>query len=444
MPRVADALGGRPNAGRELAERARHACLGGQRFDPGLAAELARRAGDEASDATDYGAAAEHYRHAITALDLLPDVDEGRRLEVLIRLGGALVLAGDADGRTTLEAAAQTARRCGDPVALAQAVCAMVRIPGGGTSTPRPDPVFRALAEVALDTLPPTEAAWHVRVRAVLGIQLLLSDAPERGDAMVREAVAAARRLGDPVALGRALLSFRFCGGPLQLEERMACGVELAELGDRIGSEVFSYVGRQQLCWCYRESGDREQTARWDAAAAERMRVPDMEQLSQPPTDAILDGDLHRAEELTDVFHQSWEATGLARVYAGPLHFVIEDLRGHMSDPVELERELAVGGGMEEVLRALLARSWARTGRLAKARELLVRARRQASRPGTRGGAAQRPRAAGPRWRCSLATRPARPTCVPCWSRSPAGSSTSGQRCRTDRSQPGAAAAGDR
>jgi hypothetical protein len=311
---VADALGGRPNAGRELAERARHACLAGQRFDPGLAAELARRAGDEASDATDHGAAAEHYRHAITALDLVPDVDEGRRLEVLIRLGGALILSGDSDGRTILEMAAQTARRRGDPVALAEAVCAMVLVPGGSTTNVKPDPVFRTLAELALDTLPPTEVAWRIRVQAALGMQLVLTDSPARGDAMVRDAVAAARRLGDPVALGRALLSFRFCGGPTQLEERMACGVELAELGDRIGSELFSYVGRQQLCWCYQELGDREQTARWFAAAAARMRVPDIEQLSQPPTEAILDGDLQLAEKLTDALHESWEIDGRGKV----------------------------------------------------------------------------------------------------------------------------------
>ena len=56
---------------RDLAERARHACLAGQRFDPVEAADLARRAGDAAADATDYGEAAAHYRRALGALDLV-------------------------------------------------------------------------------------------------------------------------------------------------------------------------------------------------------------------------------------------------------------------------------------------------------------------------------------------------------------------------------------
>ena len=69
---VAHALGRRSTGDRDLAERARHACLAGQRFDPAEAADLARRAGDVASEATDYSEAAEHYRRALGALDLAP------------------------------------------------------------------------------------------------------------------------------------------------------------------------------------------------------------------------------------------------------------------------------------------------------------------------------------------------------------------------------------
>ena len=180
-----------------------------------------------------------------------------------------------------LEAAARAAHQRGDPISLARAICSMAPLPGASTTTGLPDRAFRSLAEAALDTLPPSEGAWRTRVLALLGSQLAATDDPERGNEMVCEAVHAARRLDDPVAIGRALLSYRFRGGPLELAERMTCGYELVELGDRIGVEVFSYVGRQQLWWCYRELGDREQMDRWYAEAADRMRLPDVEQLSR-------------------------------------------------------------------------------------------------------------------------------------------------------------------
>ena len=136
---------------------------------------------------------------------------------------------------------------------------------------------------------------------ALLGSHLADTDDPEQGAAMVREAVAAARQLDDATTVGRALLSQRFRGGPLELDERLECGSELVELGDRLNVEVFSSVGRQQLWWCYRELGEREQADRWYAEAAERMPLPDLEQLSYPPSVALLDGDLRRADHLTNV-----------------------------------------------------------------------------------------------------------------------------------------------
>ncbi len=177
---------------------------------------------------------------------------------------------------------------------------------------------------------------------------------------MVREAVHAARRLDDPVTIGRVLLSYRFRGGPLELDERLACGNELVELGDRLGVEVFSYVGCQQLWWCYRELGDREQMDRWYAEAASRMRLPDLEQHSYPPSVALLDGDLTRAEHTTKLLSDAWGETRLGHLYAAGLRMAIEDNRGRLPDPGELERALASGTVYPEVLQAQLARSWAR------------------------------------------------------------------------------------
>ncbi len=219
------------------ADLARHACLAGPRFDPRIAADLARRAGDATAYASDYGEAAAHYRRAVEALDLVPGADDRERLDLTTRLGASLVQIGDADGETILRAAAQTALRRADPVALARAVGAMVWSPSGSASPGPADQSVRSLAEAALAALPASDQARRVRIQALLGLQLLLTDAPDRGTALIDAAVDAARRLGDPLKLGSVLAFARFCGGPMEMDQRLACGQELLELGKRTGRE---------------------------------------------------------------------------------------------------------------------------------------------------------------------------------------------------------------
>ena len=238
---LAEALRIRTADGQVSADLARHACLAGPRFDPTTATDLARQAGDAAAEATDHGEAVAHYRRALEALDLVPASDENVRLDLSIRLGASLCQLGDVHGFELLGTAARTAQQRGDPVSLARAVCAMEPLPGGTPGLGQVDQAFKVLAETALRTLPPHEQGWRIRVSTILGVHVFGTD-PARGSEMVYDAVAAARRLGDPVTLGRTLLSARWCGTPLETEQRLACGLELIELGDRTGLEVLACV----------------------------------------------------------------------------------------------------------------------------------------------------------------------------------------------------------
>ena len=87
-----------------------------------------------------------------------------------------------------------------------------------------------------------------------------------------KTACARARQLDDAVALGRTLLTARFFGRSADTEQRLACGHELIELGERTGMEVFGLVGCQQLWWCHRELGDRDESERWFVEA--ELRAP--------------------------------------------------------------------------------------------------------------------------------------------------------------------------
>ena len=375
---VARALEPRADDPRVIADLARHACIAFPVDRTVDAVELARRAGDQAAAAADHGEAVGHYGRALEALDLLADPDEQVRLMITIRLGEGLVLSGDRRGREMLLDAARSARRTGDATSLAEAICALVPIPGMSTTFLHDDVPFRSLAEHALEMLPRADAAWRVRVLAVLGAQIAQGGNDARlGMEMVARAVDEARSLGDPVTLGRALLSFRFSGGPFDIEARTACGHELVALGDVTGLEVFAYAGRQTLWWCAREMGDIDEVDRWYESARQHVKGRDVEQLSHEATVALLRGDLDRARELTDDLAELAHGLRLEDLYGPMLRHVIRDCRGRTPD-VERLRHITttLQGRTGAFMRALLADSCARTGLLSEAQMMLDDARR--------------------------------------------------------------------
>ena len=106
------------------------------------------------------------------------------------------------------------------------------------------------------------------------------------------------------------------------------------------------------------------------------MPLPDLEQLSYPPSVALLDGDLRHADHLTNVLSDAHGDTPLGRGYAAVLRMAIANHRGRLPDPGLLERMLASNVWFSELVKGLLGRSLARSGRLADARQLLDSARR--------------------------------------------------------------------
>ena len=223
-------------------------------------------------------------------------------------------------------------------------------------------------------------------------------------------------------------MSFRFCGGPLDLDQRLACGRELIELGERTGQEIFIGVGCQQLWWCYRELGDRAATEHWHAAAAQRVRWPDLEQLSQVACFAMLDGDLDRAERTLEEMDRIERGRDQ---YVSSKPSIIAAMRGWLPDPDRLRTRIESAPHDRWFLEALLARVLARTGRTAESRDLLDAARARAYAP----------RYAPLWWMTAIScladaaaaasTSSAPATSLSCSSRSPAHGSMRASRCGT-------------
>jgi DNA-binding winged helix-turn-helix (wHTH) protein/tetratricopeptide (TPR) repeat protein len=219
-----------------LAELARHRCAGAPSGGAAEAVRAAQRAGDRAGRLLAYDEAAEHYRRALETLAFVARADEPLRGELLLALGEAQMVAGrPEEGRATLVQAADVARHLGLPEHLARAALAS----GGlelSTEVGVYDPAVVSLLEEALAMLPDPESALGVRLLVRLALARLWSSAPDRSAEPMVHAVAVARRLGDPVALGFALYSQHWSSlGPPDLDAQLAGAREMLAAARRGG-----------------------------------------------------------------------------------------------------------------------------------------------------------------------------------------------------------------
>jgi hypothetical protein len=182
------------------AELAHHALEGG----PGLLARAVAHATRAADVALDLAA----YEDAVGLLErvsaeVVEQAGDPRvRGESALALGLARIRSGDMKaGKEGCRQAAELARAAGDGALFARAALAVgVEIVVGVV-----DPVLVGLLEEALRLLPPGDSPLRVSVLARLAGALQPAIDPAQPIALAREAIAAARRLGDDAALLGAL-----------------------------------------------------------------------------------------------------------------------------------------------------------------------------------------------------------------------------------------------
>ncbi|HEY8869231.1 MAG TPA: AAA family ATPase [Candidatus Limnocylindrales bacterium] len=180
-----------------LAELAKHFVEAGNATK---AIEYAGRAAEQAMRIYAYEEAARLYR---LALDV-GEANESERCRLLLGLGQAAMRGGDQlTMRAAFLEAAALAERLGRPEDLARAA-----IGYGGQLVHRragDDPRLIPLLEHALDGLPRADSALRARLMARLAGALRDEPSLDRRANLSAEAMAMARRLDDPIALGFAL-----------------------------------------------------------------------------------------------------------------------------------------------------------------------------------------------------------------------------------------------
>ena len=223
----------------ELAHHFYQAAAGGQAEK---AISYATAAAERASHALAYEEAAGHYERALEALDFVVPRDDARHCALLLGLGEARMRAGERDAaRGTFRDAAAVARAFGRPDLLARAA---LGFGGRAEFGVGPDAEVRALLDEALDRLPADDIALRSRLLSRMVGTVPYADTMATRDTLSAEAVALARRAGDPATLADALNARHWAFlGPDHVDERRALGDELLALAGGIGDKAWSFLG---------------------------------------------------------------------------------------------------------------------------------------------------------------------------------------------------------
>jgi tetratricopeptide (TPR) repeat protein len=289
--------------GAHVAELARHFAEVAVAGEAAKAVRYARLAGERAMGMHAYEEAATQYQRALQALRFA-GLDEAGRCELLLRLGAAQARAGNyQQAKESCLQGAEIARRLGAPEQLARAALGFGerQVEGGLVNRQ-----LVALLREALDGLSPQDSPLRAQLLARLSAEFAFSDETQVMEPLSLEAVAMARRLGDPAAL-RTAVDARWMAvwGPDGLEERTALAEETLRLAQQTGDLELELEGHAHRAASSLESGDAR-ALQADIAAHARlteelpMATPRWAATTMRALQALLHGAFDDAERLAN------------------------------------------------------------------------------------------------------------------------------------------------
>ncbi len=192
---------------------------------------------------------------------------DARRAMVLARLGDAQRRAGDPAYRETLLAAAALAHEADDTATEVAAVLATSR--GFFSVAGQRDEDRVSALRAALDSIGPEDSIERANLLATLFAELVFTDELSEGKALIKEAVAMARRLGDDAVLARTLaFSTALQADLFELRRMLAMGRESLELAERVGDPALAAMAASGYHVLACRAGDRAEA---DAVLAKQI-----------------------------------------------------------------------------------------------------------------------------------------------------------------------------
>jgi class 3 adenylate cyclase len=356
-------------------ELAHHWLAATQVSDQAKAIRYARQAGDRALANLAFEEAAAHYERALAVLE--PRDQDGMRLrcDLLIALGDMQRRAGNPSYRETVAKAVEVARALGDGERLALAVLGHARPGGFVTSANVIDEGLGTLYEEATAALGGVDGLLRARVLGQHAAELAYGPERDRRHALAREAVAIARRHGDPLGLGQVLtLQLHAINDPFTLAERLDRTAELAALAVRIGSTELAWQAAWHRAGALLESGDilsAEQSLAEVERLAGELRQPFYKwwaRIGQAML-AIMRGAPDAEAEVFAAFELGMAAgqPDAADVFGAHIYNLRND-QGRLGELLDILRANADAQPHIPAWRAVLARAYCDTEQIAEAR----------------------------------------------------------------------------
>lgn len=344
------------------------------------AVEHLRGAARRATLASAHEEAIAHFSQALIALDTAdaPSDRDRDRCIVALELADALERTHDiSSARARYLEAARLAQRLDDADLLARAACGFGRWGRYGVV----DQTAIDLLERSVEALPAGRPAMRALVLARLAVRLDPVDSQDRRDALHREALAAARSVGDPETLREVLSAgTHVLGRPVAVPARLALAQEAVAL-ERDGGDRVRRAWAELACVVSLLELGRIPEAQ-DALSSFSTIVDD---LRQPffswqrdvvsATFAVLDGRLDDAAELVGTARviEAEHDPGAVETWAAQT-LMLARARGHFEDAdYEAISRAAERHAKLPMWRAMLARAEAGLGDLAQARRNVER-----------------------------------------------------------------------
>ena len=208
------------------------------------AVDYATRAAEDAVRMAAYAEALAHYERAVGVLEEWRAADKRALCEVLVAIGEVQVRAsaGYAVRSAPLRRAAALAQELGEADLLVRAAFAL-------STRTFPQDVANdahvALLRAALDAVGPHDSSARARLLGYLAVATSLCDPGSDSASLSAEALAVARRVGDPRMLWSVLCSrWSTLTEPERTEERMALATEVVQVGEQLGDREVLMYGR--------------------------------------------------------------------------------------------------------------------------------------------------------------------------------------------------------
>ncbi len=211
------------------------------------------QAADAAARALAHEDAVEHYRRALSVLDMRTPDDPPRRCEILLGLGAVERRRGNPAARGTFETAADLARRAGRHELFGRAALGFA---GRYTEAGIVDGEAIALLREALALLDDADSELRTELTARLADALQFAE-PETTAALSHAALVMARRVGNTRTLLLALESRHTALLHIEhLDERLALGEEFLALAEAVEERELRALGLHWRIYDLLEAGD--------------------------------------------------------------------------------------------------------------------------------------------------------------------------------------------